>query len=215
MATAASGAGDGFEEFCREEFNPAEVFSKPEALKGYRVLSCTQYILGPSCASYLGELGAEVIKIEQPRAGEPMRHTTPWNEPSLYPCRGGCRSGGRGWGSSGPTSTSTSSVSTSTGPRPGRSCSSWRPSPTSWWRTTGPARSTAGASATGSSGRTTSDWSTPGWAASGAGARAARERPTTSSARPRAAPSGSPGCRRSREGTPPSTPSGSPTTGAG
>src|SRR6266498_1553992 len=85
MATAASGAGDGFEEFCREEFNPAEVFSKPEALKGYRVLSCTQYILGPSCASYLGELGAEVIKIEQPRAGEPMRHTTPWNEPSLYP----------------------------------------------------------------------------------------------------------------------------------
>src|SRR6266700_2972048 len=85
MTTAERGAGDGFEEFCREEFNPAEVFSKPEALKGYRVLSCTQYILGPSCASYLGELGAEVIKIEQPRAGEPMRHTTPWNEPSLYP----------------------------------------------------------------------------------------------------------------------------------
>jgi crotonobetainyl-CoA:carnitine CoA-transferase CaiB-like acyl-CoA transferase len=85
MATASSGAADGFEEWCREEFNPAEVFSKPEVLKGYRVLSCTQYILGPSCASYLGELGAEVIKIEQPRAGEPMRHTTPWNEPSLYP----------------------------------------------------------------------------------------------------------------------------------
>src|SRR6266542_3900680 len=85
MATAESGAGGGFEEFCREEFNPAEVFSKPEALKGYRVLSCTQYILGPSCASYLGELGAEVIKIEQPRTGEPMRHTTPWNEPLLYP----------------------------------------------------------------------------------------------------------------------------------
>src|SRR6266536_5378023 len=76
---------DGFEEWCRETFNPAEIFSKPEALKGYRVLSCTQYILGPSCAPYLGELGAEVIKIEQPRAGEPMRHTTPWNEPSLYP----------------------------------------------------------------------------------------------------------------------------------
>src|SRR6266496_1913426 len=85
MATAASGAGDGVEELCREEFNPAEVFSKPEALKGYRVLSCTQYILGPSCASYLGELGAEVIKIKQPRTGEPMRHTTPWNEPLLYP----------------------------------------------------------------------------------------------------------------------------------
>src|SRR6266542_2410928 len=98
MATAASGAGDGFEEFCREEFNPAEVFSKPEALKGYRVLSCTQYILGPSCASYLGELGAEVIKIEQPRAGEPMRHTTPWNEPSLYPLSRWLPERGRGLG---------------------------------------------------------------------------------------------------------------------
>jgi crotonobetainyl-CoA:carnitine CoA-transferase CaiB-like acyl-CoA transferase len=75
----------GFEQWCQQEFNPAAAFSKPEVLKGYRVLSCTQYILGPSCASYLGELGAEVIKIEQPRTGEPMRHTTPWNEPLLYP----------------------------------------------------------------------------------------------------------------------------------
>src|SRR5712691_10876894 len=74
-----------FETYCREVFNPAAAFSKPEVLKGYRVLSCTQYILGPSCASYLGELGAEVIKIELPRRGEPMRHTTPFNEPLLYP----------------------------------------------------------------------------------------------------------------------------------
>lgn len=74
-----------FEEYCREVFNPNTKFGKPEALKGLRVLSCTQYILGPSCANYLGELGAEVIKIEMPRRGEPMRHTTPWNEPSLYP----------------------------------------------------------------------------------------------------------------------------------
>jgi crotonobetainyl-CoA:carnitine CoA-transferase CaiB-like acyl-CoA transferase len=85
MTAADVTTGDGYEAWCREEFNPAAVFSKPEALKGYRVLSCSQYILGPSCASYLGELGAEVIKIEQPRAGEPMRHTTPFNEPSLYP----------------------------------------------------------------------------------------------------------------------------------
>ncbi|MBI3079716.1 MAG: CoA transferase [Deltaproteobacteria bacterium] len=74
-----------FERYCREAFNPLAAFSKPEALKGYRVLSCTQYILGPSCAAYLGELGAEVIKIELPRRGEPMRHTTPYNEPFLYP----------------------------------------------------------------------------------------------------------------------------------
>jgi crotonobetainyl-CoA:carnitine CoA-transferase CaiB-like acyl-CoA transferase len=74
-----------FEEYCRTLFNPRQVFGKPEALKGYRVLSCTQYILGPSCASYLAELGAEVIKIEAPRRGEAMRHTTPYNEPFLYP----------------------------------------------------------------------------------------------------------------------------------
>jgi crotonobetainyl-CoA:carnitine CoA-transferase CaiB-like acyl-CoA transferase len=59
--------------------------AKPEVLKGVRVLSCTQYILGPSCAAYLGELGAEVIKIEAPRRGEPMRHSTPGNEGFLYP----------------------------------------------------------------------------------------------------------------------------------
>src|SRR6266702_5780580 len=81
MATASP----DFETYCQELFDHKTAFGKPEVLKGYRVLSCTQYIRGPSCASYLGELGAEVIKIEQPRAGEPMRHTTPWNEPSLYP----------------------------------------------------------------------------------------------------------------------------------
>ena len=75
----------GFEEFCRKTFDPKGEFAKPEALKGIRVLSCTQYILGPSCASYLAELGAEVIKIEAPRRGEAMRHTTPFNEPFLYP----------------------------------------------------------------------------------------------------------------------------------
>jgi crotonobetainyl-CoA:carnitine CoA-transferase CaiB-like acyl-CoA transferase len=75
----------GFEEYCRDVFDPKKVFSKPEALKGYRVLSCTQYILGPSCANYLAELGADVIKVELPRRGEPMRHTTPFNEPKLYP----------------------------------------------------------------------------------------------------------------------------------
>ena len=74
-----------FEEFCRKTFDPKGTFAKPEALKGIRVLSCTQYILGPSCASYLAELGAEVIKIEAPRRGEAMRHTTPFNEPFLYP----------------------------------------------------------------------------------------------------------------------------------
>ncbi len=85
QAAPPQAAQPTFEEFCRETFDPKAMFSKPEVLKGYRVLSCTQYILGPSCASYLAELGAEVIKIEAPRRGEAMRHTTPFNEPFLYP----------------------------------------------------------------------------------------------------------------------------------
>ena len=55
-----------FEEYCRDVFDPKKVFSKPEPLKGYRFLSMTQYILGPSAANYLAELGAAVIKIELP-----------------------------------------------------------------------------------------------------------------------------------------------------
>ncbi len=66
-------------------FNKDALFDKPEALNGYRVLSCTQYILGPCAAAYLGELGAEVIKIEVPRLGEPMRHCSPYNETWFYP----------------------------------------------------------------------------------------------------------------------------------
>src|SRR6202142_852218 len=85
MATQPKTQRQSFEEYCREAFNPKKEFSKPEVLKGSRELSATQYILGPCCASYLAELGAEVIKIEAPRRGEAMRHTTPFNEPFLYP----------------------------------------------------------------------------------------------------------------------------------
>ena len=74
-----------FEEYCRETFDAKKIFDKPEAFKGYVAISTTQYILGPSCANYFAELGMETIKIELPRRGEPMRHTTPYNEPFLYP----------------------------------------------------------------------------------------------------------------------------------
>ena len=56
-----------FEDYCRTIFDPKALYEKPEALKGYRVMSPTQYILGPSSCAYLAELGAEVIKIEMPR----------------------------------------------------------------------------------------------------------------------------------------------------
>lgn len=42
-------------------------------LEGYIVLDLATLISGPYCASLLGDLGAEVIKIEHPRGGDGMR----------------------------------------------------------------------------------------------------------------------------------------------
>lgn len=74
-----------YEEFCRKAFDPGNEWAKPEALKGVRWLSCTMYIFTPHSAANLAELGAEVIKIEIPRMGDAMRHTSPFNEAYLYP----------------------------------------------------------------------------------------------------------------------------------
>ena len=42
-------------------------------LKGLRVLDVSTLIAGPYCAMILGEMGAEVIKIEHPEGGDPAR----------------------------------------------------------------------------------------------------------------------------------------------
>ncbi len=74
-----------YEEYCRQAFDPGNEAKKPESLKGIRWLSCTMYIFTPHSAANLAELGAEVIKIEIPRMGDAMRHTSPFNEAYLYP----------------------------------------------------------------------------------------------------------------------------------
>ena len=43
-------------------------------LDGVRVLDAATFIAGPYCACILGEFGADVIKIEQPGAGDSMRN---------------------------------------------------------------------------------------------------------------------------------------------
>ena len=45
----------------------------PSALNGIRVLELGQLIAGPFAAKILGEFGAEVIKIEAPGTGDPLR----------------------------------------------------------------------------------------------------------------------------------------------
>jgi crotonobetainyl-CoA:carnitine CoA-transferase CaiB-like acyl-CoA transferase len=42
-------------------------------LEGIRVLECGVYHAGPGASAILGDLGAEVIKIEQPGVGDPIR----------------------------------------------------------------------------------------------------------------------------------------------
>lgn len=43
------------------------------ALHGVRVIEMAQLLAGPYCGQLLGDMGAEVIKIEQPGLGDPMR----------------------------------------------------------------------------------------------------------------------------------------------
>jgi crotonobetainyl-CoA:carnitine CoA-transferase CaiB-like acyl-CoA transferase len=51
--------------------------SKPLPLAGVRVISVEQYGAGPFGSMYLADLGAEVIKIENPEGGDVARQTGP------------------------------------------------------------------------------------------------------------------------------------------
>ncbi|MBI2152661.1 MAG: CoA transferase [Candidatus Rokubacteria bacterium] len=56
-------------------------------LQGYRVLEVAHLIAGPVCGMYLGDMGAEVIKVEEPGKGDASRsvyHVTANGEGPLY-----------------------------------------------------------------------------------------------------------------------------------
>jgi crotonobetainyl-CoA:carnitine CoA-transferase CaiB-like acyl-CoA transferase len=74
-----------YEDFCKAVFAPGHEMGKPESLKGIRWMSTTMYIFTPHSVANLAELGAEVYKFEMPRMGDPMKHTSPFNEAYLYP----------------------------------------------------------------------------------------------------------------------------------
>ena len=49
----------------------------PEALKGMKVLDCSQILAGPFCSMLLADMGADVVKIEKPTGGDDTRRMGP------------------------------------------------------------------------------------------------------------------------------------------
>jgi CoA:oxalate CoA-transferase len=48
------------------------------ALSGIKVLDLTRYLSGPQTTLFLGALGAEVLKIDNPHQGDPVRNSPPF-----------------------------------------------------------------------------------------------------------------------------------------
>lgn len=54
--------------------DPATQTATARALEGVKVVEMGQLIAGPFCGKTLGEFGADVVKIEAPGAGDPLRN---------------------------------------------------------------------------------------------------------------------------------------------
>src|SRR5271165_5804465 len=67
--------GDGIyvgdQESSQEQDSPAETEKLP--MSGVRVIDVGTFLAGPYAAPILGEFGAEILKVEHPIAGDPMR----------------------------------------------------------------------------------------------------------------------------------------------
>ncbi len=60
-----------------------------EALSNVRVLDFTHYVAGPYCTKLLADYGADVLKVERPRTGDPARRLGPFPDDAPHPERSG------------------------------------------------------------------------------------------------------------------------------
>jgi crotonobetainyl-CoA:carnitine CoA-transferase CaiB-like acyl-CoA transferase len=73
VSVAVEGGRESYFEWAARLFDQAGRHARPEALRGIRVLDLSVIIFGPATADFLGELGAEVIKVEMPGQGDVTR----------------------------------------------------------------------------------------------------------------------------------------------
>src|SRR5580658_2006999 len=81
----------------------AETDEEPLPLAGLRVIDVGTRISAPFCAGLLGEMGAEVIKVEDPRGGDFMRTIGPFVNDSSPAAEGTAGGAGTADGAAGDT----------------------------------------------------------------------------------------------------------------
>ena len=60
-----------------------------DIFKGLKVVEFANFISGPYCGQLMSNLGAEVIKIEEPGVGDEARKVGPFPDDELHPERSG------------------------------------------------------------------------------------------------------------------------------
>ena len=113
-------------------------------LADLRVVELGQLLAGPFCGQLLGDFGAEVIKVEDPGRGDPMRE---WGREKPH--------GKSLWWPVVARNKKSVTCNLRVARGPGSCCAGCSTPPTSWWRTSGRARWSAGGSARTSCGRPT------------------------------------------------------------